>query len=195
MRLGVLGGTFDPVHIGHLLLGESAREQLSLDKVLFVPAGEPWRKQGRQISVAEDRLAMLRLAVGGNQAFEVSTIEVDREGPSYTIDTLEALRSERPNDELFFIVGADALDDMPTWREPERIFELATVVVAGRPVDSDSERPVGPGIRADGISAIDMPSIALSSSEVRQRLAQGRTIRYMVPEAVEQYIREHRLYR
>ena len=132
MRVGVLGGTFDPVHRGHLTLARAARDELALDELLFVPAGKPWRKAGRIVAPAIHRLAMLRLALEDEAAFRVETMEMDRAGPSYTADTLEALRAARPGDELFFIAGEDALADLPNWVRPERILELATLAVARR---------------------------------------------------------------
>ena len=183
-RIGILSGTFDPIHIGHLILGETAREQLSLDRVLFMPAGLQWRKTRREIASAEHRLAMLRLAIAGNPAFEASTIEVDRAGPSYTADTLEELHSREPDAELFFIVGGDALEDMPNWVRPERIRELATLAVAAR--DGD---PVG-----KGAVHLQMPVIGISATDIRQRVAAGRSVRYLVPSGLEKYIREHGLY-
>lgn len=186
MRLGVLGGTFDPIHIGHLILGEAAREQLGLDRVLFVPTGVQWRKAGREIAPAEHRVAMVRLAVEDNPAFAVSTAEVERPGPSYTADTLEEL-AKTPGAELFFIVGRDAYEDLPNWVRPERIRELATVVVAARHGESLEVKP--PAVR------LEMPEIGASATDIRERVAAGRTIRYLAPAAVEGYIREHRLYR
>lgn len=183
-RIGVLGGTFDPIHIGHLILGETAREQLSLDRVLFMPTGLQWRKAGREIAAAEHRLAMVRLAIAGNPAFECSTIEVDRAGPSYTADTLEELHGREPGAGLFFIVGRDALEDMPNWVRPERIRELATLAVAARDGDAAGE----------GAVHLQMPVIGVSATDVRQRVAEGSSIRYRVPPDVEAYIREHGLY-
>ncbi len=186
MRLGVLGGTFDPIHIGHLILGEAAREQMGLDRVLFVPTGVQWRKSGLEIAPAEHRVAMVRLAVEDNRAFAVSTVEVERPGPSYTVDTLEEL-AKAPRVELFFIVGRDAYEDLPNWVRPERIRELATVVVAARHGESLEVEP--PAVR------LEMPEIGTSATDIRERVAAGRTIRYLAPEVVEAYIREHRLYR
>lgn len=195
-KVGVLGGTFDPVHIGHLLLAESAREELGLERVVFMPAGRPWRKASREVSPAEHRLAMLRLAVAGNDAFEVSTIEVEREGPTYTVETLEELRRRDPGAALFFIVGEDALADLPNWREPQRILELATVAVAGRTAEGPNLRQAEammPGLVARAVW-LRMPIIEISATGIRERVRLGLSIRYRVPAAVEAYIREHRLY-
>lgn len=189
--VGVLGGTFDPIHVGHLLLGEAAREELRLERVLFIPAGRQWRKEekDRDISPVDQRLEMVRLAIADNPAFEVSTIEIEREGPSYTVDTLEQLRSEAPGARLWFIVGADALVDMPHWHEVERIFELAKVCVAGRPGTDESWGPF-----ADRVTWLEMPEIEVSSTAIRERVRAGRSIRYMAPDAVLRYIQEKGLY-
>lgn len=192
MNAGVLGGTFDPIHIGHLLLGEAAREELLLDKVIFIPAGNQWRKEqvDRDIAPAEHRLGMVRLAIAGNPAFEASAIEIEREGPSYSVDTLAALRGEMPDARLWFIVGADALADMPNWYESERIFELASVCVAGRP--GEDERTTA---FRDRVTWLEMPEIEISSTAIRERVKSGRSVRYMVPDGVRDYISEHGLYR
>ncbi len=195
-KVGILGGTFDPVHIGHLLLAECAREELGLERVIFVPAGRPWRKAAREVSPAEHRLAMLRLAVAGNDAFDVSTIEVEREGPSYTVETLEELRRRDPDASLFFIVGEDALADLPNWRQPQRILELATVAVAARSGEGPSLRQAEammPGLVARAVW-LRMPVIEISATGIRERVRLGLSIRYRVPAAVEAYIRDHGLY-
>lgn len=197
MRLGVLGGTFDPVHVGHLILGEVAREDLDLDRVLFIPAGQPWRKEGREIVAASDRIAMLRLATAGNSAFYVSTVEVDRDGPSYTEVTLEALLKEYGKEtELFFVIGRDSLLDFPHWHDPRRIAELATLVVADRDgtgVPSESE-PTLPGIVAR-LCWLRMPRIDINSTDIRNRVREGNSLRYRVPDGVAAYIEERGLYR
>ena len=196
MRIGVLGGTFDPVHLAHLVLGEVAREELRLDRVIFVPAGQPWRKSGRQIAPAADRLQMLRLATAGNPAFEVSSLEIEREGPSYTEVTLEALQGENPTAELFFILGGDALSDFPNWHDPRRIAELATLAVAERDGAAD-----GVAGEADlsglhvSLCRLHMPTVAITATAIRQNVREGRSIRYLVPDAVAEYIAEHGLYR
>ncbi|HEY7567355.1 MAG TPA: nicotinate-nucleotide adenylyltransferase [Gemmatimonadaceae bacterium] len=192
MKVGILGGTFDPVHNGHLLLAECAREQLSLDEVLFVPAGNPWRKSERAITPAEHRLAMLRLAIEGNDAFGISDIELRREGPSYTADTLEALAGERLDDAFWFIVGADALADIRHWREPERIARHARIGAAPR---SGTEMPHDGVIPSDRIDGFDCPGLDISSTDIRARVSSGRSIRYMLPDAVCRYIEANRLYR
>lgn len=190
-RIGIFGGTFDPPHIGHLVLAECARERLRLDEVRFVPAGQPPHKRGARITGAVQRVTMARLAVRGNPAFTVSTHEARRSGPSFTIETLRHVAAGAPRTRLFLLMGADSLDDFDTWREPEAILRLATLVVARRP---------GAGRPASRHSArrrvqLDSPEIAVSSSLVRARVRAGRSVRYLVPEAVSTYIARHRLYR
>ena len=196
MKLGVLGGTFDPVHMGHLMLGESAREELGLDKVLFVPAGQPWRKADREITAAEHRVAMLRLATEENPAFEVSLVEVERNGPSYTVDTLEALSGE--DRELYCILGVDAFEDLPNWKEPKRIAELAVLAVTGRPGYREgvevSKKLLSLRL-GERVVWFHMPKLGMSASAIREHVRLGKSIRYLVPEAVEDYIRAHGLYR
>ncbi len=193
MRVGVLGGTFDPVHNGHLALAEHAREQLALDLVLFIPAGEPWRKAHRTITPAEHRVAMLKLAIAGIEAFGISDVELRRDGPTYTADTLEQLAAERLDDEFYFIIGADALADLPNWHEPERIVQHAILAVAPRDDAADALEPPIPGI-ANRIQRFRMPPIDVSSTDIRTRAAAGDSITALVAVAVERYIREHALY-
>ncbi len=198
MRLGVLGGTFDPVHRGHLALAGAARDELGMEQVLFVPAGQPWRKTGQEIGANEDRLAMLRLALEGDPSFQIATLELERSGPSYTADTLEALAAQRRGDELYFIVGQDALADLPNWVRPERILELARLAVARRPEVSaeareEAQRRV-PGLR-ERVVWLKMPPVEVSATEIRERVRRGQPISGMVPPAVERYIGEHGLYR
>lgn len=196
MRVGVLGGTFDPVHIAHLRLAEEAREALSLDEVLFVPAGDPWRKSDRRIAAAEHRLAMLELAIAGNEDLAISDIELGRPGPSYTADTLDELAGERLDDEFWFIVGADALADLPNWHEPERIVDHAALAVAAREDEAGDVAPKGlPTAVANRITRFVMPRLDISSSDIRARVAAGRSFRYLVPADVERYITARGLYR
>lgn len=197
-----MGGTFDPPHVAHLVLAEAARSQLSLERVIFVPAGDPWRKADREVTPAFDRLAMLRLAVAGDPYFEVCDVEVRKKGPSYTVDTLSALRERLgPGSELYFILGEDALRDLPNWKEPRRLTELAWLAAArrggGRPgsrelVSEELERAV-PGI-GKRVVPIDMPVIDVSATRLRERARSGASLRYLVPPAVEEYIRRHGLY-
>ncbi|MFQ5880391.1 MAG: nicotinate-nucleotide adenylyltransferase [Dehalococcoidia bacterium] len=198
MRIGVLGGTFDPIHVGHLILAEAARQELSLARVLFVPAREPWRKIGRELAPAHHRLGMVRLAIADNPCFSVSTVELEQPGPSYTADTLAALQEEMgPEGELFFILGQDALADLPYWKDPQRIIAQACLAVAQRsgwPLPSEAwlEEAV-PGIAARLVPS-PMPTIDISASAIRRRCREGRSIRYLVPSAVEEYIQAHGLY-
>jgi len=197
MRLGVFGGTFDPIHHGHLVAAEEVRGRLNLDKVLFVPAGLPPHQLDLDISPTRHRIAMLKLAIDSNPGFALSRVDVDRHGPCYTVDTLALLHAEYgPDAELFFIMGMDSLADLLIWRSPERIIRLARIVVVGRPgfqADVDELDKVLPGA-AQRITIVDTPLIEVSSSDIRMRVREGLPIRYQVPEAVEAYIREHGLY-
>ena len=200
--LGILGGTFDPIHIAHLAVAEEAREALELDEILFIPAGMPPHKRERSITPGEARLAMLELAIADNPAFVASRIELDRDGPSYTVDTLEALRAERMaaghGPDLVLIVSAEAFADFTTWREPVRILELATVAVAPRDGFPDATRDAVardfPGFE-DRVVLLDGPRLRLSASDLRARAAAGRSLRYLVPDAVAAHIEDHALYR
>ena len=194
MRLGLLGGSFDPVHYGHLILAECCREQCRLDAVWFVPAAVPPHKQNQTLSAAADRIEMLKLAIGGHEAFHVYSGEIDRGGVSYTVETLQQLHDEQPDRELFFLMGADSLADLPNWREPDRICALAIPVVvrrAGAPEPDDSvlSRLMPPQRLAIARQhRVEMPTIDLSSSDLRRRVAAGQSIRYRTPRAVEKYI-------
>ena len=192
MRIGVLGGTFDPIHIAHLLLAEQAAEQLVLDKVLLVPAGDPWRKAGREITPAVLRLEMVRRAVADNPLFEVDDREIRREGATYTIDALREMRAEvDPDDDLFLLLGEDALADLPLWREPEAFPDYATVVVAPR---EGAELPETLPFDPVAIERIDMPYMNVSATDLRHRARLGRSLRYLVPEPVRLFIEERGLY-
>ena len=191
-RIGLFGGTFDPPHFGHLALAEWAREQLRLDRVLFVPAGAPPHKRARRLSSVAARVAMTRLAVRGNPAFRLSQLEVRRRGPSFTVDTLRAVRSGLPGVEVFLLMGEDSLDDFRTWHEPAAIRGLARLAVARRP--GGRRRTPARGI-ARGLIWLDNPGLELSSSAIRARARAGRSVRYLVPDAVARYLARHRLYR
>lgn len=200
MRLGIFGGSFDPVHYGHLLLAECCREQCRLDQVWFVPAAIPPHKQQHPLTPAKQRIEMLELAVGGQASFAVCRLEVDRGGVSYTVDTLESLHEDDPSRELFLLLGADALTDLPTWNDPQRICRLATLAVARRPGQTDLA--VAPLRTALGNAAetlrlveVDLPQVGLSSSDLRRRAATGASIRFRTPRSVEQYIATAGLYR
>ena len=201
MRLGLFGGTFDPVHLGHLLLAEYCREQCRLDAVWFVPAAEPPHKQRPDLTPADERVEMLRLAIGGHESFSISTREIERGGVSYTIDTLLELSAEDASRQLFFLLGGDSLADLPRWREPARICELAMPVVVARPGSPPPEYSslaalVSPARLAEiRAHQVEMPQIGISSREIRGRVAAGQSIRYQTPRAVEKYIETAGLYR
>ncbi len=197
-RLGILGGTFDPVHHAHLVAAQEAHHQLELDRVLFIPAGAPPHKPNRPLSAAHHRLQMLELAIADQPHFAISRVDLDRPGPCYTVDTLALLRSEwGPTPTFFFIEGADSLADIPTWYQPQRLLDLCELAVVERPgVELDLlqlERQL-PGITSR-IQWVQMPLLEISSSGLRTRVRAGRPISYLVPPAVEAYIREHGLYR
>ena len=198
MKLGVFGGTFDPVHVGHLMVAEDARVELGLDTVLFITAGEPWLKAGRPLSAARHRVEMVRRAVLDNPGFRESSMEVDRPGPSYSVDTLEALREGPVGDvDLFLLVGLDALRELGRWHRPQRIFELSTVVGIARPgaekIDRDALDRISLQAGQD-VVILDKRLVNVSSSDIRSRVSAGQSIRYLVPETVEEYICEHGLY-
>jgi nicotinate-nucleotide adenylyltransferase len=197
--LGILGGTFDPIHHGHLVIAEEARESLGLERVLFVPAATPPHKPGRPVTAAEHRLAMVELAVADNPAFRVSRLELDRGGRSYTVDTLAAIREQRGPDaeDPWFILSSEALAELPTWREPDRILGLCRLAVVPRggydPPGAGWVAAHFPG-RADRIRFLSGPLLPISGSVVRRRAAARRSVRYLVPSAVADYIAGHRLY-
>jgi len=200
MRLGIFGGTFDPVHLGHLILAEQCREQGRLDQVLFVPAARPPHKEERALTPFAQRVEMLSLAVAGHAAFKIDELEKDRAGPSYTVHTLEAIHERHPDAELFLLIGSDALHDLPQWYEPIRILQLAGLLIAARP---DWQVLSPPDIRAAlRLSAevplrtqvVRMPLIDISSRDLRRRAGQNVSLRYLVPRAVEAYIQDKRLY-
>lgn len=204
MRIGVFGGSFDPVHLGHLIAAECCREQAGLDRVMFMPAAVPPHKQDRRLSAAADRVEMLRLAVGGHDAFVVSTLEIDRGGVSFTVDTLSRLREVHPADELVLLLGPDAIAEFPTWREPTRILELATPLVMMREVIDDlsvitSDARLATLIGQERLvaivaEAVRLPAIGIRASDLRAAVAAGRSIRFRTPRAVEAYVAAHRLY-
>ncbi len=200
MRIGLMGGTFDPIHYGHLVAAEGARHALGLDRVFFVPAACPPHKVGRPITAAHHRHTMTLLATLSNPAFAVSTIELDRPGPSYTIDTLAVFRHEwGPAADLTFITGADALLEILNWRAPEELLAAARFVAATRPGYSpeglEAVRQRLPENLRPRITTLEVPALAISSSDLRYRVRQGCPIKYLVPELVEDYIRKEGLYR
>jgi nicotinate-nucleotide adenylyltransferase len=183
--------------VGHLVLGEEAYRQLSLSQVLWVPAGVPWRKAARVVSPAEERVEMVRRAIAGNDAFDLCDVETSRPGPSYMVETLAALNERHPDSELALIMGSDALQDLPNWKQARRLLALTRLAVARRSEDEDAISAVEnalPGV-SDRVVWIDMPRIEISSTELRRRVAEGRGVRYLVPDAVAAYIEERGLYR
>lgn len=195
-RLGVMGGTFDPVHHGHLIAAEEARLRFHLDEVLFVPTGDPWQKRDRWVSPAEDRYLMTVIATASNPYFSVSRIEIERDGPTYTVDTLRALREGMSGGpELFFITGADAIHQILTWKDPHEAVGLATFIAASRPGhELGGLEELTSEIRHH-VEVLRIPALAISSTEIRERVATGFPIRYLVPDAVTQYVLKRRLYR
>lgn len=194
MRVGLFGGTFDPIHIGHLILAEACREACSLDLVQFIVAGEPPHK-GRPRTAAKHRLEMVELAIAGNNAFEASEIELSRPGPHYSFETLEQIHAQRPGDELFFLIGADSLADLPGWRRPERICELASLVVVNRPGTAhETIATFQPPLGSKPFHHVTMPDVGIASRLIRKKRADGQSVRYLVPRAVEMYLLQHKLY-
>ena len=193
-RIGVMGGTFDPIHHGHLVAAEEARWQFDLGRVVFVPTGRPWQKPVG-VSPAEDRYRMTVLATASNPAFTVSRLEVDHQGPTYTVDTLRRLRAAQPaGTRLFFITGADAVLQILTWKEPDQVLALAELIAATRP-GFDLARLIGqvPGA-AGRVHRMEIPALAISSSDLRTRVARGAPIQYLVPDEVARYLHDHALY-
>jgi nicotinate-nucleotide adenylyltransferase len=198
LRVGILGGSFDPPHIGHLILAEEARDQLGLDKVLFAPAGQQPLKQGQKVTAAEDRVRMTELAIADNGSFEVSRGDVDRPGPHYTVDLIAIIAAQLPRDaEIFFLMGFDSLRDLPKWRDPDKLIRIARLVALTRPdvpIDWDALEAALPGVR-ERVRLLDMPELEIASRDLRERVRTGRSIRYMVTDAVGAYIEEQGLYR
>jgi nicotinate-nucleotide adenylyltransferase len=197
MRIGIFGGTFDPVHLAHLILAEQCRDQGRLDQVWFVLASRPPHKSPNELTPFEKRAEMLSLALAGNPAFRLEDLEKDRPGPSYTADTLEELCRRYPEHEFFLLIGSDALRDLPDWYEPARIVARATLLVVARPgvtMLPVEEIEAKVGVPAQ-LEVVEAPLVAISSSDLRERMRQGRSIRYLVPRAVEAYIQDKQLYR
>lgn len=190
MRVGILGGTFDPPHVGHLLVASDACRVLELDRLVLIPSASPPHKRGRVQATAEQRLEMMRAAVAGDPRFEVDDLELRREGPSYSVDTLRELRARMPEAELFFIVGVDQLREFHSWREPDEVARLATLAVVSRHGETAEE--VNPGVPA---RSVPVTRIDLSATEIRRRVAAGESIRYFVPDRVREIIERDGLYR
>jgi nicotinate-nucleotide adenylyltransferase len=188
-----MGGTFDPIHHGHLVAASEVQAWFDLDEVVFVPTGEPWQKSERVVSEAEHRYLMTVVATASNPRFTVSRVDIDRGGPTYTIDTLHDLSVAMPGSDLYFITGADALADIFTWRDAEELFELACFVGCTRPgYEMDPSRL--DGIASDRVTILEIPALAISSTECRERRAKGEPVWYLVPDGVVQYIAKHGLY-
>jgi nicotinate-nucleotide adenylyltransferase len=191
-RVGIMGGTFDPIHHGHLVAASEVASRFLLDEVVFVPTGQPWQKGARAVSPAEDRYLMTVIATASNPSFHVSRVDIDRGGPTYTVDTLRDLKAQYgPKVQLFFITGADVLDQIVSWKEPDQLFDLAHFVGVTRPgfVLSDDHLP------HDAVSLVQVPAMAISSTDCRARVAAGLPVWYLVPDGVVQYINKRHLYR
>lgn len=197
-RIGVIGGTFDPIHYGHLAAAEEARVKMDLERVLFVVAGVPPHKLDEEITPVEHRLAIVSLAIASNAYFEISRVDVDRPGPSYTVDTISILQKRWGQDtEICFIMGLDSLVELPTWHQPQRLIQSCRLVAVSRPgveIEIAELEASVPGI-SSRVEIIDMPEMDISSTELQQRVRDGLPIKYQVPEEVERYIMEHELYR
>ncbi|WP_412541954.1 nicotinate-nucleotide adenylyltransferase [Longispora sp. K20-0274] len=190
-RIGIMGGTFDPIHHGHLVAASEVADRFALDEVVFVPTGKPWQKSGAPVSAAEDRYLMTVIATASNPRFQVSRVDVDRQGPTYTVDTLRDLRAHfGPEVDLFFITGADALDKILSWKDTAEMFALAHFIGVTRPGYelSDAHLP------DDAVSLVEVPAMAISSTDCRARVAVGKPVWYLVPDGVVQYIAKRRLY-
>ncbi|WP_214368222.1 nicotinate-nucleotide adenylyltransferase [Pseudonocardia sp. H11422] len=190
-RIGVMGGTFDPIHNGHLVAASEVADRFELDEVLFVPTGQPWQKTERRVSPAEDRYLMTVVATASNPRFQVSRVDIDRGGPTYTADTLADLHAAMPDAQLFFITGADALSQILSWRKVDELFTYAHFVGVTRPGYElgDDHLPEG------AVTLVEVPAMAISSTDCRERVAQGRPVWYLVPDGVVQYISKRHLYR
>ena len=198
MNAGILGGTFDPIHLGHIAIAEEARVKLGLSRVLFIPAGQPWLKADRDVTTSDHRVEMVKLAIADNPCFGLSTVEVERSGPSYVVDTVDILQQHLgPEVRFFFLLGWDSLSEFHRWKEPARIVQMCKLVAVPRPTfeppDVRAMDSLVPGI-GQRVILLDMPQIDISSSEIRKRVAAGLSIRGMVPEGVEKYIKEKKLY-
>ena len=189
--MGVMGGTFDPIHHGHLVAASEVAAVYDLDEVVFVPTGQPWQKSEREVSPAEHRYLMTVIATASNPRFTVSRVDIDRPGPTYTIDTLRDLERDRPGTELFFITGADALQQILSWKDSDDLFDLAYFVGVTRP----GHHLDGSGLPPDRVSLMEVPAMAISSTACRARVVAGLPVWYLVPDGVVQYIAKHRLYR
>lgn len=188
-RVGVMGGTFDPIHHGHLVAASEVAQWFDLDEVVFVPTGEPWQKS--EVSPSEHRYLMTVIATASNPRFTVSRVDIDRSGPTYTIDTLRDLKAQRPDAELYFITGADAIAQILSWRDHDELWDLAHFVAVSRPGHVLSTD----GLPSEDVSQLEIPALAISSTDCRDRVGQGHPVWYLVPDGVVQYIAKHHLYR
>lgn len=188
-RIGVMGGTFDPIHHGHLVAASEVAQSFDLDEVVFVPTGEPWQKE--KVTEGEHRYLMTVIATAANPRFTVSRVDIDRRGPTYTIDTLRDLKAQRPDAELFFITGADAVAQILSWRDHDELWDLAHFVAVSRPGHVLSTD----GLPTDDVSQLEIPALAISSTDCRRRVGEGNPVWYLVPDGVVQYIAKHHLYR
>ncbi len=198
MKLGILGGTFDPIHLGHLLIAEAARDTLHLERVLFIPAADPPHKQNHRKSQAAHRQAMVELAIGPNTVFELSRVDMERSGPHYSTDTVRLVRQKHrlTAEECFFIIGSDSLKDLPTWHNPQELIRLCRLAVAARPgcqADLSTLAQKIPGI-ADRLNWVELPQVGIAGSKIRAMVQAGQSIRYQVTEPVRDYIKQHQLY-
>ncbi len=190
-RIGVMGGTFDPIHHGHLVAASEVAVLFGLDEVVFVPTGQPWQKSQRVVSPPEDRYLMTVIATASNPRFSTSRVDIERGGPTYTIDTLTDLQRERPDAELFFITGADALEQIVGWRDNERLFQMARFIGVTRPGYQLADHHLPEGV----VSLVEVPALAISSTDCRERVARGMPVWYLVPDGVVQFIEKRGLYR
>jgi nicotinate-nucleotide adenylyltransferase len=190
-RIGVMGGTFDPIHHGHLVAASEVAVLFGLDEVVFVPTGQPWQKSSRVVSPPEDRYLMTVIATASNPRFTTSRVDIERGGPTYTIDTLTDLQRQRPDAELFFITGADALEQIVSWRDNQRLFELARFIGVTRPGYQLADHHLPEG----RVSLVEVPALAISSTDCRERVARGMPVWYLVPDGVVQFIEKRGLYR
>lgn len=198
MKIGIMGGTFDPIHYGHLILAETAYDRFGMDKVLIMPAGDPYFKVERGVSADEDREAMTRLAIEGNPHFEFSDLELKREGDTYTVDTLKILKEQYPYDDLYLIVGSDTLFQMEKWYKPQEIFQMATILSSRRNIPNAELEEQMDYLRSKfGAKIVNlyMPNIDISSTDLRDKVRHDMSVRYFTPDFVIEYIKEHQLYK
>ncbi len=197
MKIGIMGGTFDPIHYGHLILAETAYDRFNMDKVLIMPAGDPYFKADRGVSADEDRAEMVKLAIQGNPHFEFSDLELAREGDTYTVDTLTILREQYPSDDLYLIVGSDTLFQMEKWYKPQEIFNLAKILSSSRNIEASELNDQMDYLRkkfSAKIVNLYMPNIDISSTDIRDKVKHGMSVRYFLPDSVIDYIHEKGLY-